>query len=1021
MKFRGGKWVFLSGGLVFTYAVLGFLVVPWAVTTWGVPNLSEQVGRPVKVTNVALNPFALTLEVQGFEVQEVDQTPLVGFETLFVNFQLSSLFRGTYTFDEIRLSMPFGLVKIGSDGNLNLAALGWSSPAPDVPVPSLPPDQGSEANGGLPPVEIAKLSIERGIVEFHDDSRPTPFSTDIVPIDIMLKDFSTWGSQENPYTVTAELDTGGTLSWEGTFSLEPVSTEGQVTLTGLHVRTFWEYLQDQLRFEIRDGVLDLKTKYHVEIGEGPPALRLMDGGVNLRRFSLLKKGSQDALITIPSLTIDGVALDLLDQRVTLESVRTQDARIVAWRNEEGDINYLDLLPQDSTVPEEQFQEKTFPAAASEKVWTALVKKVSVENYSVAFEDRTPEGAVPLHLESLQIQLAHLTVPPSQPVGVSMGLQVNQTGTIHVDGHIGLNPISADLNLEVSEIGLNAFQPYLTAQNAKLALFSGKAGLKGEFHYHSQSKDQPAMAYTGSLDLHRLAFVDRELNQELITWDSLMFGGVSLSLDPTSITIAQILHKKPVQHVSIRPDGTVNLLSLMEGFKKVATEGQSSKGPNVGSDDSANQPVPIRIDSIQVQDGTLTFVDRSLKPPVSTGIHQIHARMHGVSSKPGEKARVRIEGQVDRHAPLLIRGETQPLSHERDGHVTVTLKGLDVTAKSPYSQKFSGYPIKKGNLSLDLLYKISGSRLQAHNHVQLDQLAFGDHMDNPDAMSLPLPLAVALLKDRKGMIDIELPMEGDLNNPEFSFGGVVLTALVNLINKAATSPFALIGGLVGGDEEDLQVVQFLPGTRDWSPDQEAKLQSLAQALNVRPGLVLEVTGTAGSGSDRMVLIEGKLQQNLRKAKLREQKIPHPSVPRKEEAMVFTPEEENRLLKILYVQTFGTQPVQGVGPSAIFTGSSLSPNSEIAGVDPSVEAEEKPGDRPLKPQELPPEVIKERLSKSIDVSDFELRQLAKDRGKQIRDYLLNQGRIPAERIVLVSSELNPPSDQEFVPSHLALTAK
>jgi hypothetical protein len=172
---------------------------------------------------------------------------------------------------------------------------------------------------------------------------------------------------------------------------------------------------------------------------------------------------------------------------------------------------------------------------------------------------------------------------------------------------------------------------------------------------------------------------------------------------------------------------------------------------------------------------------------------------------------------------------------------------------------------------------------------------------------------------------------------------------------------------------------------------------------------------------MVLIEGKLQQNLRKVKLREQNIPHPSVPRKEDARVFTPEEENRLLKILYVQTFGTQPVQGVGPSAIFTGSSLSPNSEIAGVDPSVEAEEEPGDRPLRPQELPPEVIKEQLAKSIDVSDSELRQLAKDRGKQIRDYLLNQGRIPAERIILVSSELNPPSDQEFVPSHLALTAK
>ena len=1021
MKVRGKKWLFLSGGIVLTYAVLGFLVVPWVMTTWLVPDLSEQLGRPVKVTKVAFNPFTFTLNVQGFEVQEVDQTPLVGFDELVVTFQLSSLFRQAYTFAEIRLGMPFGLIRIGPDGNLNLAALSATPSASEVPVPSPPTNSGSEGGPGLPPVEIAKLSIERGVLEFHDDSLPTPFSADIVPIDIVLENFSTRGGRENPYTVMAEFDTGETLSWEGTFSLEPLSSEGQVRLTGLHVRTLWEYLQDQLRFEIRDGVLDLETRYHVEIAQGTPQLSLTGGEVNLREFSFMEKGSSNALISIPSLTLDGLAVDLLDKRVTLESVRTQDAHIVAWRNEEGDVNYLDLLAQDSTVSEEKLQEKVSPAAASEKAWTVLVKEVSVENYAVAFEDRTPGGAVPINLEALHIQLANLTFPPSQPVDVNMRLKVNKTGAIQVDGQIGLDPINAKLNLEISDIGLTPFQPYLTTQHARLALASGKAGLKGKFHYHSQPKDQPAMAYTGALGLYRLALVDRELNQDLYTWDSLTFGGVSLAVDPTSITIAEIVQKNPAQHVSIRPDGTVNFLSLMRGFKKVSAKGQSSKDPKVSSDDSASQPIPIRIDSIQVHNGSITFVDRSLKPPVSTGIYQIRGSMRNVSSKPGERATVRIEGKVDNAAPLLIRGEIQPLSDDRVGQVALTLKGLDVTAESPYSRKFSGFPIKKGNLSLDLLYKISGQQLKAQNHIQLDQFALGDHVDSPDAMSLPLPLAVALLKDRNGMIDIELPVEGDLNDPEFSFGGVVLTVIVNLITKAATSPFALIGALIGGDEEDLQVVQFSPGTVDLSPDQEAKLQSLAKALDARPGLALEVTGTASSGSDRMVLAERKLQQNMHMAKLREQKIPTPSVPRKEEEIVFTPEEENRLLKILYVQTFGTQPVQGVGTKAIIAGSSISPNPEIAGVEPSVEVAGKPEGRPLRQQELPPEVIKDRLLEAIDVADSELRQLAKERGRRVRNYLVTQGKIAAERILLVSSNLNPPSDQDFVPTHLALTAK
>jgi uncharacterized protein involved in outer membrane biogenesis len=1016
MKISERKWIILSGGLAFAYAVLGFLVVPWVMITWLVPDLSERLGRPVKVANVNFNPFALTLEVQGFEVQEIDQTPLVGFEELFVNFQLSSLFQRVYTFDEIRLNMPFGLVKIGSDDNLNLAALLSLPPTSEGPVPSPPPDLGSEQDVSLPPVKIAKLSIERGIVEFHDNSHPTSFSVDIVPIDIMLKNFNTRGVRENPFTVTAELESGETLLWEGTFSLEPFSSGGQVILTGLHVRTFWEYLQDQLPFEIRDGVLDLETRYQVETGQGPPELSLTGGNLSLREFSWMEKGSHDALITIPSLTVDGVTLDLLDQRLTLESVRTQDARIVAWRNEEGDLNYLGLLHQDSTVPEEKLQEKVSPAVAGEKAWTVLVNKVSVENYTVAYEDRTPGGVVPLNLESLHIQLANLTVPPSQPVGVNMGLRVNQTGTMQVDGQIELDPISADLKLTVSEIGLNAFQPYLAAQNAKLAVVSGKAGLKGEFQYHRQPKGQPAMSYTGFLGLNGLAFVDRELNQDLFTWDSLTFGGVSLSLDPTQITIAEIVHKKPVQHVSISPDGTVNFLSLMQGFKKVATEGQKAD-----SDDSAHQPVPIRIDSIQVHDGTITFIDRSLKPPVSTGIYQIQAHMRGVSSKPGEKARVRIAGKVDHLAPLLIRGETQPLSRDWDGQVTLTLKGLDVTAGSPYSQKFTGFPIKKGKLSLDLLYNISSQQLTAQNNIKLNQLTFGDQVDSPDAMSLPIRLAMALLKDRDGLIDIELPVEGDLNKPEFSFGGVLLTALTNLITKAATSPFTLIGGLIGSGEKDLQVVRFFPGTAGLMPGQEAKLQSLAQALDARPGLVLEVTGTASSGSDRRILAEGKLQQNLRRAKLREQKIPNQSVTQTEEELGFTPEEENRLLKILYVQTFGTQPLQGVGTMAITAGSNVSPNPEIAGVDPSGEEVGEGGNRPRSQQELAPEVIKDRLLETIEIADSELRQLATERGKRIRNFLVSEGQISVERILLVESELKPPSDQDFVPSHLALTTK
>ena len=291
------RLIIILVSLVLLYTLVGFVVIPWIAKAKAPAMVSEQLGRKVLVNDIAFNPFMLSLRVLGFEVQEQDQSPLFGFQELFINFQLSSIFRQTYTFEQIRLVLPYGLVKISPDGTLNVSELGPTTSSelpPETGEEESPQESGDEA--GLPAIEIHRLSIEQGMVEFHDESRPTPFSADIVPIEITLNNFTTRPDSENPYAVTAEFSEGEVLNWEGTLVLEPFSSTGKVSLTGLRLQTPWQYLQDQLRFEIRNGLLNVSTEYQLVTQGETVQTTLSAGEVHVSELSMAAKGNTDTVI-----------------------------------------------------------------------------------------------------------------------------------------------------------------------------------------------------------------------------------------------------------------------------------------------------------------------------------------------------------------------------------------------------------------------------------------------------------------------------------------------------------------------------------------------------------------------------------------------------------------------------------------------------------------------------------------------------------------------------------------------------
>jgi hypothetical protein len=375
----------------------------------------------------------------------------------------------------------------------------------------------------------------------------------------------------------------------------------------------------------------------------------------------------------------------------------------------------------------------------------------------------------------------------------------------------------------------------------------------------------------------------------------------------------------------------------------------------------------------------------VEPPVKTGVTDFGGTIKGLSSKQMKKADVDLAGRIDKAAPLKIAGKINPLSEDAFTDVVITLGGMDLTPAGPYSGKFAGYGLSKGKLSLDLKYKISQQLLEAENVVQVDQLTFGQKVDSPDATSLPVPLLVALLKDRKGLIEIDLPIRGNLADPDFKYGKVVISTLLNLLGKVVASPFTLLGKLApgGGSGEDLQFIEFQPGSASLTAEDMKKLETLEQALDERAGLRLEIKGTADSVLDGAALRQRKLTDRLATKKRREGG--KPVAPED-----ITAEEEQRFVEELFAEWQTKQAAAG---------------------------EKTPEGTEVKPPTA--EEMKQRVLAEIPITDLDLESLARDRGEAVRNRLLESGKLTSERVFMLETGAAEPG-HERVRTQLALGA-
>ncbi|WP_374690210.1 DUF748 domain-containing protein [Accumulibacter sp.] len=971
--------------------VLGFLVMPPLVKWLLVDELAAALHRPVSIEGLSINPYTLSLQVDGLVVQEKgggDQ--VAGFEQLFVNLEASSLFRGGPVVSELKLVGPaLSLVRL-PDGRFNFSdlidefmtrppsteptarfsvnniqiaggrvdfddrmlgekqqlsavnlALPFISSLPNSVEIFVEPAFSASLNGAplvvqgrskpfaatqeselavdLRDVQIApyldylplrlpiqlvsgavdselKLAFRRG----EDDHPSLSLSGNVTVRDLVVKDtagdpllslqrlhvvLATVDPLQRVFVVErvavespevhARVSRQGTINWVEFFNQELAARSPPAAADGPAKESPAAPVSWSLgEAKVSGGALSWLDESH-----GKPfnasiegidfGIRNLDSkGASPAKFELAMRFQGEPWIKAGSLSVSGGQLDLPGRRVLIGELSQRGTRVLLRRAADGSIDFVQ-----PPVLRAATAARKDPGGA----WQITVAKYHSEDIGLRFEDAAVSPAATHTIEGLRLDGENLSTAAGSTAKVTTSFRLNRKGEVELAGSIRPLPLDADLKLTMRTVELLPLQPYVT-EHLNVDVTRGLVSLDGVLQLRQGGGggfDPAALGggFSGEATVGDFQAVDKINSADFVKWKSLHLGKLDLRLRPDSLAIGEVALSEFFARVIISREGKLNLLQIVRHDAKAQPQSSPAAPPVVAGEGKASAPVtavaakpalPINIARITLQGGDVRFSDNFIKPNYSANLKKIGGTISGLSSAADSSAKVDLRGSYDNIAPLTVSGQLNPLSPIPRLDLQAEVRGIEMTSLSPYSGKYAGYAIDKGKMSLFVKYRIENRLLTAENRVFLDQLTFGEQVASPDATKLPVTLAVALLKNRSGEIDINLPISGSLDDPEFSIGGLIVRVIVNVLVKALTSPFALLGSVFGGGEE-LSTIDFAVGEASLTPEAQKRLETLARALVDRPALKLEIEGHADLQSDPEGLKRYRLQSKVRALK------------------------------------------------------------------------------------------------------------------------------------------------------------
>ncbi|MBP5953600.1 DUF748 domain-containing protein [Pseudomonas sp. P42] len=961
------------------YSLLGFLILPGIALRVANQQLANYATVPAHIQRIELNPFSLEVTLWGLVIGEPGKEQ-VGFERLYADLQLDSLWTKAVHLSNIELDKPKTEILFAKDGKLNLLGL-FNIPASE-PTPADPDAKPF-------PLRIDQIKLANGVVHFEDvrPSEPIEFLYD--DLNFELKNLSTLPEDSADMTLVAIGPNGGRIDWSGNFSLIPITSEGTLKITDGNMKAFWPYVRDAVPLVLENGVMNLSTEYKLNLSK-QTELQLNNIALSIAPFAI-KAPDGRPLAKLERLDVSETSVDLAKQQVVVGKIRSQKLETWAALEADGQLDWQKLFASQPSKPAAKAaaEPASTPATADspkpepsapDKPWQVLLKDVQLRNYTVHVADRSANPPVTLDVTPLNVDLQDFDSLNGSPFKLKLDTGLGKQGKILADGTVNLAPVNAQLNVKTQDIDLRVAQSYINPF-IRLELRSGMLG--SDLKVNLKSTEPLALSVTGRAQIDQLHTLDTLKTRDFLKWQQVVVEGLNYQ-HGDSLSIDKVNLFQPYVRFMINDDRTTNIDDLL--IPQPADSGTKTAAAKPASKD---KPLGIRIGGIAINDGSANFADFSLTPNFATAVQQLNGQIGTIDSRQSKPATVDIKGKVDRYAPVTIKGAVNPFDPMASLDITTSFKRVELTTLTPYSGKFAGYRIRKGRLNLDLHYLITKGQLKAENKVVVEQLQLGERVDSPDATSLPLKLAIALLKDVDGKISIELPVTGDLNNPQFSVMPIVWQTLRNLIVKAAAAPFKMIGGLVsGGGSQDLGTVSFAPGSSELNKDAEGALIKLSQALKERPALRLEIEGVAAKSSDGPLLAEQRLEREYQYNYYKMLQRRGDKVPAQASLIDVPDSEKGPLLEGIYRTRLKTQP-------------------------------------PAEWKDLGKEERTAKMREGViqfwSSSDVLLRQLGQDRASSIKDFLVDKGQLADDRVYFIDTNLGEAESDGRVVTQMHLDAE
>ena len=901
-------------------------------------------------------------------------------------------------------------------GRINLLALAGDKPAATAAV--APAASAASAVPVVAPsawqVSLEAIELDDAQVRWNDAAVKPAAALQLDAVNLRVKQVQ-WPVQKPMAlslagTLRAQGDTASPVL--GSFSAEGPATDREARLSlkldALALNAFAPYLSASFMPRV-EGRLSAQATLDWAGAADAPRLKIALDSATLDGLRVREPAERNARATPDALSLKRLALadaqlDLVGRNVVLGSVKLLQPSLSVARDAEGRLNVqrwvVAIAPAAAAASAAPARA---PTAAS--AWNVQVKDLLLDDGEVRVSDALARGrggsaAEPLRFDVNKLRLVLQNAQwqgeravPAARVQLSArigapGATRDTGGAVEWKGQLGVQPLLASGALRIEHFPVHLFEPYF-AGKLQLSLVRAEAGYAGNLVLRSLPAGLDVVAggdvLLGDVHVNALAGGD-----ELLTWQSFGLKGVKFAMKPGArpqLEIGEAALNDFYSRLVVTEQGRFNLQDMGAAPAPAGAASGAGAAPVVAAAASAGAsapegglPLDIHIGATKLTNGKVDFSDRFVRPNYSAALTELNGSLGAFRSDTREMATLELRGRAAGTALLEIGGQINPFAKPLALDITAKATDLELAPLSPYAGKYAGYAIERGKLSMEVAYRIDADgKLDAKNQVILNQLTFGDRIESPDATKLPVLLAVALLKDRHGVIDINLPVSGSLNDPQFSIGGIVWKVILNLLTKALTAPFAL---LAGGGSDDLSLVEFRPGTALVNAGGNAAIDKVAKALIDKPALKMTVTGAADPASEREAYLSAALEARLATEARREAlRSGAPGVAAGASAAAgaapaLGAEERVRLLKQLYKDTeIPNKPRNAVG----FV-------KDIPG--PEMEA-----------------LLKSRLV----VGDETMRELALQRGIAVRDALIAKG-LPSERLFLAAPKLRASGDAD-----------